>query len=239
MQTNEMTTRTMTRENRMMRRLTATGMMAALITLMDCFYFPYSCRYKWRIYPYGRCPDLSVGSDLPAPYAMAAGAIGGGLADLLTSPAWAPATIVIKMLIVLPFSSKREKIVTGRNILALPGAILITVAGYYLAEGLLFGFSRGSSGFDRKQSDSGCGKRRGISDFRSGIGPPVVLNQVFLREREQKRQKYGKMKWNIADGKRIFERAEGFDFVFFSVQSRKQDDSYDGGKERKIRNRKP
>ena len=29
---------------------------------------------------------------LPAPYAMAAGAIGGGLADLLTAPVWAPAT---------------------------------------------------------------------------------------------------------------------------------------------------
>ncbi len=140
MQTNEMTTRTMTRENRMMRRLTATGMMAALITLMTAFIFHIPVGINGGYIHMGDALIYLSAAILPAPYAMAAGAIGGGLADLLTSPAWAPATIVIKMLIVLPFSSKREKIVTGRNILALPGAILITVAGYYLAEGLLFGF---------------------------------------------------------------------------------------------------
>ena len=33
------------------------------------------------------------------PYAYVVGAIGGGLADLLTGPVWALATIIIKMLI--------------------------------------------------------------------------------------------------------------------------------------------
>ena len=37
---------------------------------------------------------------LPAPYAIAAAAIGGGLADLLTAPMWILPTIIIKMLIV-------------------------------------------------------------------------------------------------------------------------------------------
>lgn len=77
---------------------------------------------------------------LPMPYAMAAGAIGGGLADLLTSPVWAPATVIIKMLIVLPFSSKGNRIVTRRNVIALFLAFLISGTGYFLAEGLMFGF---------------------------------------------------------------------------------------------------
>lgn len=46
---------------------------------------------------------------LPRPYALAAAAIGGGVADLLTAPMWIPATVIIKMMIVLPFSGKQGK----------------------------------------------------------------------------------------------------------------------------------
>ena len=76
---------------------------------------------------------------LPAPYAMAAGAIGGGLADLLTAPMWAPATVIIKILVVLPFTSRHSKIFTKRNIVAPLIAMLITITGYYLAEVILYG----------------------------------------------------------------------------------------------------
>ena len=78
---------------------------------------------------------------LPLPYACAAGAIGGGLADLLTAPVWAPATIIIKMLICLPFSSKGTKLVTKRNVVALFLAFAISATGYYIAEGIMFGFT--------------------------------------------------------------------------------------------------
>ena len=73
------------------------------------------------------------------PYACAAGAIGGGLADLLTAPVWAPATIIIKMLICLPFSSKGTKLVTKRNVVALFLAFAISATGYYIAEGIIYG----------------------------------------------------------------------------------------------------
>ncbi len=56
---------------------------------------------------------------LPLPWAMAAGAVGGALADLLTAPMWAPATFVIKALICLPFTRKGEKVLCGRNIAAM------------------------------------------------------------------------------------------------------------------------
>mgnify|MGYP002244982711 CR=1 FL=1 len=78
---------------------------------------------------------------LPLPYACAAGAIGDGLADLLTAPVWAPATIIIKMLICLPFSSKGTKLVTKRNVVALFLAFAISATGYYIAEGIMFGFT--------------------------------------------------------------------------------------------------
>ena len=60
---------------------------------------------------------------LPKPYAMAAGAAGGVIADLLTAPLWAPATLLIKPLLVLPFLNGGERIVTRRNTAALVLAI--------------------------------------------------------------------------------------------------------------------
>ena len=69
---------------------------------------------------------------LPLPWAMAAGAVGGALADLLTAPMWALPTFVIKMLICLPFTAKRDTILGARN-----GAAVV-VAG--LLSPTLYGF---------------------------------------------------------------------------------------------------
>lgn len=72
---------------------------------------------------------------LPTPYAMAVGAIGGGLADVLTgATVWAPFTIVIKAVMALTFTAKNEKILCRRNLLAVLPAGLICIAGYYVAE---------------------------------------------------------------------------------------------------------
>ena len=61
------------------------------------------------------------------------------MADLLTAPMWMPATVIIKMLIVLPFSEKSGKLLGARNMAAPVIALVISAAGYYVAEGLLFG----------------------------------------------------------------------------------------------------
>ena len=52
---------------------------------------------------------------LPMPYAIAAAAVGAGLADALTAPIWVIATVIIKSLIVLPFTSKKDKIISRRQ----------------------------------------------------------------------------------------------------------------------------
>lgn len=67
---------------------------------------------------------------LPAPWAMAAGAVGGALADLLTAPMWAPATLVIKALICLPFTSRRDTVLGAHNALAAGTAGLLSPTLY-------------------------------------------------------------------------------------------------------------
>lgn len=119
--------------------LTVTGLFAAIITLMTAYicHIPYGANGGYI--HFGDALIYVAAVILPRPYAMAAAAIGGGLADLLTAPMWAPATIIIKMLITLPFTSKNGRMLNGRNIIAPFLAAFISATGYYLAQGILFG----------------------------------------------------------------------------------------------------
>ncbi len=67
---------------------------------------------------------------LPLPWAMAAGAVGGALADLLTAPMWALPTFVIKMVICLPFTSREEKVFCPRNLVAAVIAAVVSPTLY-------------------------------------------------------------------------------------------------------------
>jgi uncharacterized membrane protein len=75
---------------------------------------------------------------LGGPWAILAGAIGEGLADLIGGYAiYAPATIVVKALIAVPFiltCAKKEKFLTPITALMTVPAGLITVGGYYIAD---------------------------------------------------------------------------------------------------------
>ena len=119
--------------------LTLTGLFAAMITLMTAYIFHIPYGANGGYIHFGDALIYLAAVLLPRPYALAAAGIGGGLADLLTAPMWAPATVVIKMLIVLPFTSKPARILTPRNMAAPFIAALFSATGYYLAEGILFG----------------------------------------------------------------------------------------------------
>ena len=121
------------------RYLTATGFMAALITIMTAYICHVPIGVNGGYLHFGDSLIYLAAVLLPRPYALAAAAIGGGMADMLTAPMWAPATIIIKMLIVLPFSNKSTKIVTPRNVFATVLAYIISGLCYFLAEYLLFG----------------------------------------------------------------------------------------------------
>lgn len=77
---------------------------------------------------------------LPAPYAAAAGAVGAGLADLLSGYAmWLPGTVIIKSVTALYFSRSTGRILCLRNLLALVPAWVTCIGGYYVYEALLTG----------------------------------------------------------------------------------------------------
>lgn len=75
---------------------------------------------------------------LGGPYAMIAGALAAVLADITSGFAvYAPASLVIKALIALPFvfaGKKSDKILTPITALLTIPAGLITVGGYFLAD---------------------------------------------------------------------------------------------------------
>ncbi len=122
-----------------LKYITLTGLLAALITLFTAYILHIPMGFNGGYIHLGDALIYLAAVLLPAPYAMAAGAIGGGLADLLTAPMWAPATVIIKILVVIPFTSHHSKIITKRNIVAPLIAMLISITGYYLAEVILYG----------------------------------------------------------------------------------------------------
>ena len=77
---------------------------------------------------------------LPKPYGVFAAAIGGGLGDFLSGAIiWMVPTIIIKSIIATIFTSNKTKMLCRRNIVGMIIACFITIGGYYLAEGILFG----------------------------------------------------------------------------------------------------
>ncbi len=76
-------------------------------------------------------------SVLPMPYAIASCALGGALSDLLGGyPVWIIATVIIKGLTAVCFSSNTKKIVCIRNLTALLPSLVLCVGGYYIFEAL-------------------------------------------------------------------------------------------------------
>lgn len=80
---------------------------------------------------------------LPTPYAIAAASVGAGLADLLVAPMWAPFTVVIKTVMALTFTAKKEKMLCRRNGWAVLIAGAVGVVGYYVAEVAILWLSGG------------------------------------------------------------------------------------------------
>ena len=125
--------------NNKTRKITITALFAAIITIMTAYICHIPVGTNGGYVHLGDAFIYVAAVFLPRPYALAAAAIGGGMADVLTAPMWAPATIIIKMIIVLPFTSEEGKILNLRNKIAPFIAFVLSATGYYLAEGIMFG----------------------------------------------------------------------------------------------------
>ncbi len=111
-----------------------TGLFAALVYVFTAFlHIPTGAGYTHA----GDGLIYLAACILPAPYAAAAGAVGGALSDGLTGFAvWMPATIVIKVLTSFCFSRNTKKIICVRNLLGIVPALVLCVVGYSLYEGV-------------------------------------------------------------------------------------------------------
>ena len=125
--------------NSKIRLMTLAGALTALTVIFTAYIFHIPVGINGGYVHFGDSVIYLAAVLLPAPYAMIVGALGGGIADLLTAPMWAVATVIIKMLIVLPFSSKSETLLTKRNLVAPVISFFISATGYYIAEKILFG----------------------------------------------------------------------------------------------------
>ena len=116
------------------------GLLSAMIFIVTLIHIPTGNGYTHA----GDGVIYLTACILPAPYAVVSSAIGGLLADGLSGAAvWIPATIVIKSLTALCFSSKSKKIISVRNVLGIIPSFVLCFLGYSLYEAvfILNGFS--------------------------------------------------------------------------------------------------
>lgn len=121
-----------------LRLLTVTAMFAAAITVTTAYLLHIPIPTGGYVH-LGDALIYLAACLLPVPYAAAAAAVGAGLADLLTAPMWVLPTLVIKALIVLPFTSRGERILCRRNVTAVFIAGVFSPAAYALAGCVLTG----------------------------------------------------------------------------------------------------
>lgn len=116
-----------------LRLLVSTGLFAALIYVFTAYlHIPSGAGYTHA----GDGLIYLAACILPTPYAAAAGAIGGALADGLSGYAvWMPATIIIKAVTATFFTRKTEKILNLRNIFGIVPSLIVCIVGYALYEG--------------------------------------------------------------------------------------------------------
>lgn len=120
-----------------LKNLTFTALLAAMITIFTAYICHIPVGSNGGYIHFGDSLIYIAACLLPWPYAMVAAAIGGGLADILTAPIWAPATIIIKALISIPFTNKSSKIVTAGNVISTIIAFVISATGYAIAEAVI------------------------------------------------------------------------------------------------------
>ena len=120
-----------------------TAMCAALITVTTAFIkIPSPLGYS-------HAGDLAA-SILPGPFGIIASSIGGALADLISGyPHWAIPTAIIKAVNAVPFvlcrmamkkRGKDEKIISPSSLLMLIPTTIVTIGGYFIANGLMYDF---------------------------------------------------------------------------------------------------
>lgn len=127
----------MNRSRKTVYFLTLAAMFTALITVATVYVLHIHISFSGghNCLHIGDTVIYLAASVLPVAYACAAAGIGSALANLLCGTViYAPWTFIIKALVALCFTAKGTKLLVKHNYIALIGACLITVLGYYCVE---------------------------------------------------------------------------------------------------------
>lgn len=136
-----------TDSNYNVKLIAITAMCAALITVTTAFIkIPSPLGYSHA----GDSMIYLAASILPGPFGIIASSIGGALADLISGyPHWAIPTAIIKAINAVPFvlcrmamkkRGKDEKIISPSSLLMLIPTTIVTIGGYFIANGLMYNF---------------------------------------------------------------------------------------------------
>lgn len=132
-------------KNKNLIKIVVAAMFAALVTGLT--FFPKIPIPGGGYVHLGDAMIYLAATFLPLPYAMAAAAIGGGLADILSGFAtYAPFTVVVKVLLTVAFTYKNEKILAKRNFIAPLFGLIITPGIYFFADRILYSFESAIAG---------------------------------------------------------------------------------------------
>lgn len=126
------------------RNIALTGIFAAAITALTMVHLPLPSEAGYV--HFGDSMIYLAASFLPGPYAVAAAAIGGALADITFGYFnWAPFTFVIKAANALPFVlyfkflGKNEKIISFATVGLTVVSGILTVVLYFFASWVVYG----------------------------------------------------------------------------------------------------
>lgn len=118
-------------------RLVTAGVLAAVIFVSTYFLHISTPFNNGYVHP-GDAFLYLAACMLPAPYAMAAGALGEAFSDLLASPIYCLPTLVIKAVMALFFTARSEKFITRHNVVGMLLASVTGLLGYFLFESFMF-----------------------------------------------------------------------------------------------------
>lgn len=120
--------------NKKIFKIALTAMFAAMIFVLTLLHIPVASGYVHL----GDALVYLAASTLGGPWALLAAALGAAIADLASGYAiYAPASLIVKFLIALPFvivNKKSEKILTPLTALLTILSGVITVLGYFVAD---------------------------------------------------------------------------------------------------------
>ena len=141
------------KQNTSTRIIVLTALFAALTTISTMFIkIP-------TMFGYVHAGDSMIylgASVLPGPFGLIAGAVGGGLADLISGyPHWVIPTAIIKAFNALPFffaryirakRGKNKRIINPLSLTSLIPSSLITIFGYFIAHLLMYDWAAAAAG---------------------------------------------------------------------------------------------